>query len=99
MSSSPHWDLNVVELCWGPLPDPRGTPIPTILMEARINQAGYFLRDDRPIREGVEAFAGFQEAYSLHTVNPFQRHAVYAGKRDWAVEEAYTHVFAAEINK
>jgi hypothetical protein len=62
-------------------------------MELELNKAGYFLRDDRPIREGVEAFEGRNEAYSLHTREPFQRHAVYAGSKRWAVLQACIKVF------
>lgn len=61
-------------------------------MEQRLNAAGFFLRDDRDIREGVEAFAGIEEAYSLHSL-PFQRHRVFGGPRTWAVEQAYKFVF------
>lgn len=62
-------------------------------MERRLNAAGFFLRDDRPIREGVECFKGIEEAYSLHTVNPFRRHHVFGGPRSWAVEQAHNLVF------
>jgi len=60
--------------------------------EAAINAAGYFLRDDRSIREGVECFKGIEEAYSLYTL-PFERHAVFGGPRSWAVNEAWKFVF------
>lgn len=62
-------------------------------MEQRLNAAGFFLRDDTDIRTGVEAFKGIEEAYSLHTVNPFQRHHVFGGPRTWAIEQAHKLVF------
>jgi len=60
--------------------------------EKRLNDAGFFLRDDRPIREGVECFEGIEEAYSLYSL-PFQRHRVFGGPRTWAVEQAHKFVF------
>jgi hypothetical protein len=60
--------------------------------EKRLNDAGFFLRDDRDIREGVEAFKGIEEAYSLYSL-PFRRHHVFGGPRDWAVDRAYSLVF------
>jgi len=60
-----------------------------ILDEAELNRHGYYLRDDLEIRQGVEAFEGFEQAYSLHTINPFQRYAVFAGQKDWAVAQAW----------
>ena len=64
--------------------------------EQRLNEAGYFLRDDKPLREGSPHFAGIEEAYSLHTVNPFQRTAVYGGPKSWAVDQAWREVFKVE---
>jgi len=60
--------------------------------ETELNAAGYFLRNDRPIREGVEMFRGIEEAYSLHTINPFKRYHVFGGPKSWAVKEAYFFV-------
>jgi hypothetical protein len=64
--------------------------------EQRLNEAGYFLRDDKPIREGSPHFAGIEEAYSLHTVSPFQRYAVYGGPKSWAVNQAWREVFKTD---
>ena len=60
----------------------------TAELEQELNAAGYFLRDDRSIREGVEHFKGIEEAYSLYTV-PFERHGVFGGPRAWAVRMSH----------
>lgn len=61
----------------------------TAKLEAELNAKGYYLRDDYEIRQGVECFKGHEQAYSLHTKNPFERHAVYAMSRDEAVAMAH----------
>lgn len=66
---------------------------PVANMEERLRDAGYHLRDDREIRTGVEEFKGHEEAYSLFTDRPMERHGVFAGKREWAVQQAYKQVF------
>ncbi len=63
----------------------------TAELEQELNLAGYFLRDDRSIREGVEQFKGHKEAYSLHRW-PFLRFAVYSGDREWAVKAAHGRI-------
>jgi hypothetical protein len=67
----------------------------TAELEQELNLKGYFLRDDRSIREGVEQFEGIEEAYSLYTV-PFERHGVFGGPRAWAVRMAHAQVFPCE---
>lgn len=53
-------------------------------------QNGYFLRDDKEIRESAPAaFAGMPtQAYSLFRKEPYGRVAVFAGDLSWAIEEA-----------
>lgn len=60
--------------------------------ESYISARGFGLREDRPIREGVKEFEGCEEAYSLHTLYPFERYYVFAGRREWAVEQAFNYV-------
>jgi hypothetical protein len=67
----------------------------TAELEQELNLAGYFLRDDRSIREGDPHFKGREEAYSLYTV-PFERHGVFGGPRAWAVHAAHGQVFPCE---
>lgn len=67
----------------------------TTELEQELNLAGYFLRDDRSIREGDPHFKGKEEAYSLYTI-PFERHGVFGGPRAWAVRAAHGQVFPCE---
>lgn len=62
--------------------------------EAAIEAAGFSLRDDFEIRQGVPEFEGREEAYSLFRLEPYGRVEVFAGTRDWAVEQAFAAVFA-----
>lgn len=62
---------------------------PHRIMEQYITARGFYLRDDRSIREGDPHFEGVEEAYSLCSRDPFEREAVYGGTREWAVEQAY----------
>lgn len=55
--------------------------------EVRLNQLGYYLRDDTEFRQGVEEFAGYEEAYSLYTL-PFERVHVFACTREEAIRAA-----------
>jgi hypothetical protein len=63
----------------------------TLEKERFMNQRGYFLRDDLPIRQGPGPFEDCPQAYSLYT-RPFERHEVYAGNLRWAVDQAYKFV-------
>lgn len=65
--------------------------------EKLLNAHGYFLRDDRPIREGSPHFRGIEEAYSLHTRSPFERLLVLGGPKSWAVAEALKFVNLAPV--
>lgn len=64
------------------------TELESMLMrELELTQAGAFLRDDRSLRDHEPEH--LREAYSLCTKTPFIRHAVFQGKRPWAVAQAY----------
>lgn len=67
----------------------------TLELERAINQREFFLRDDLPIRRNAEhdkTFDGREQAYSLFSRSPYERHAVYAGPLPWAVEQAHKQV-------
>ena len=67
----------------------------TLELERAINQREFFLRDDLPIRRNDEqdkTFDGREQAYSLFSHSPYERHAVYAGPLPWAVDQAHKEV-------
>jgi hypothetical protein len=64
-----------------------------LVRELELAVAGFFLRDDRPLREGVPEFKGIEEAYSLHTIKPFHRHHVFGGPKTYAVRQSHILVF------
>lgn len=68
-------------------------------MQRAMVNAGFFFRDDKEIREGVESFKGAEEAYSLFSRDPLERHRVFAGSLEWATEQAYEYLSAANFNK
>lgn len=72
--------------------DKQAKRIETLEQELAIMARGYFLRDDRPIREGG-GFEGREEAYSLFQKSPYERLHVFGGPKSWAVNEAHKHVF------
>lgn len=64
-------------------------------LERAINQREFFLRDDLPIRRNDDqdkTFDGIEQAYSLFSRSPYERHAVYAGPLPWAVDQAHKEV-------
>lgn len=69
--------------------------IQTLELEMALVARGYFLRDDRPIREGG-GFEGREEAYSLFQKSPYERVHVYGGPKAWAVRQAYAEVFGKD---
>ena len=58
------------------------------LKESMINNMGYYLRCDTLYRDKEDG-----EGYSLVTLHPFERHHVYGGTRQYAIEQAYKLVF------
>jgi len=58
--------------------------------EAAILQKGYFLRNDLEIRQAAGMIP--KQAYSLCQKNPFKRIYVFAGNKDWAIEQAHKMV-------
>ena len=48
----------------------------------------HFLRDDTDIRGESGCFAGDDEAYSLFSVDPYERVHVFCGPKEWALSEA-----------
>lgn len=64
------------------------------MMESRLNHAGYYLRNDLVIRQNAPGeddpfFRDAEEGYSLVSFGPFERHHVFGGSRNFAIEHAF----------